>query len=99
MDQIDPTSGNRHFFYDGAICAGREPCFVELSLRPRHQILDIPHSERPQPILAVLAPGPGRQTYGKMYGRKRSTHEYQAIPIGTQGESAEASSPCIESNY
>jgi hypothetical protein len=29
------------------------------------------------------------ETYGKMYGRKRSTHDYQAILGGAQGESAE----------
>jgi hypothetical protein len=42
-------------------------------------------------FIAGLAP----EMYGKMYGRKRSTHAYQANFRSAQGDSAEASSPCI----
>ena len=37
--------------------------------------------------------------YGKMYGRKRSTHDYQANLSGVQGDSAEGSTPMTRSQF
>jgi hypothetical protein len=48
-------------------------------------------------VPSELGSGKAATVYGRMYGRMPSTHDCEAIFRSTQGNSAEASLPCVYS--